>query len=805
MPARIGARRMEAAHARLRSGGLAIAGLDLDFVRGRYALNSPYRTSPADLPGWSFSRTGAGIAETAAGALVSFAAGVPRITDRGLLVEEGRTETAGNNSFAGVSPGLLTPGVPFGSGGFLVISHAAGLTATVIGTGQTDGIPWVDIRIQGTPSTSPHFSLDYQTGALAPAASVGQVWMNSVYLALVGGTFANVAGIALRALERAANNSIIGTVNTANIQSQVGSTLRRLSAQNAIVTAGTAKANGLVALSGSGAAVDYTLRIGLPSFQLGASLNSPIITAGSPATRGLDVADQALPLAPDEDVTLYAEVDFTAAPSNIERIAEWHNGTNAVGVLLFRNASSQLACNIRNGGEAVVGAGNPTSGVTRARLVASRTGSVYSFASNGAIIGKLTSPGMGALNLLRIGDTPFAAQRNVNDYVRNVRVLRQGCSDDDLRALTSPANDWTDLSSYLASLDDALMLDFADPDWMRTTPTGPTQPALANDNIGLALSRRLAGQNDLLSRYLAGQPELVVNGGFDTDLAAWSQANTGASNWTWDNGVARANTNGVDNARLRQVVPVTAGRSYLVNYSGEPISVSVGTSPGGVEMLAFGGRNRVFTATTNTAHLNFVTNGNGALLDNVTVKEVSRAAATQSFANLQPRWQGYGGARFDGLDDVLLTGYRAGAGANFIVAKARIQAAVSGNPVVALAGLRTNAGGRLFLGIRQTGGTVGGGVGGQNQDTIFGGQSILGREVVVGITQDGTTVRLFADGQQVYSGPQSGAVDTTVPLMVGGINTEGTAGFFTSSDVSRLVAGRDFLDLARFRQIASQL
>lgn len=71
-----------------KGGGVAIAGLDLDFVNGRYAWNSPYRASPADIPGWSFSRSGGGDAVSFNGQVQSFATGVPRIVPgRGLLIE----------------------------------------------------------------------------------------------------------------------------------------------------------------------------------------------------------------------------------------------------------------------------------------------------------------------------------------------------------------------------------------------------------------------------------------------------------------------------------------------------------------------------------------------------------------------------------------------------------------------------------------------------------------------------------------------------------------------------------------------
>jgi len=70
------------------------AGLDLNFAGGVFSLNNTRTDSPANIPGWSFSRTdtnGTATALDLAGNVIQFATGVPRITNRGILVEEART------------------------------------------------------------------------------------------------------------------------------------------------------------------------------------------------------------------------------------------------------------------------------------------------------------------------------------------------------------------------------------------------------------------------------------------------------------------------------------------------------------------------------------------------------------------------------------------------------------------------------------------------------------------------------------------------------------------------------------------
>jgi hypothetical protein len=77
------------------------AGLDLNFAGGVFSLNNTRTDSPANIPGWSFLRTdtnGTATALDLAGNVIQFATGVPRITNRGILVEEARTNLLLNSA-----------------------------------------------------------------------------------------------------------------------------------------------------------------------------------------------------------------------------------------------------------------------------------------------------------------------------------------------------------------------------------------------------------------------------------------------------------------------------------------------------------------------------------------------------------------------------------------------------------------------------------------------------------------------------------------------------------------------------------
>lgn len=69
------------------------ASLEIDFTTNSASYLGS-KTRPAALPGWNFARASSGYAETRGGQLLLFGAGEPRITDKGLLVEEARTNLA---------------------------------------------------------------------------------------------------------------------------------------------------------------------------------------------------------------------------------------------------------------------------------------------------------------------------------------------------------------------------------------------------------------------------------------------------------------------------------------------------------------------------------------------------------------------------------------------------------------------------------------------------------------------------------------------------------------------------------------
>lgn len=369
--------------------------------------------------------------------------------------------------------------------------------------------------------------------------------------------------------------------------------------------------------------------------------------------------------------------------------------------------------------------------------------------------------------------------------------------------LNKGVGDW--LTAYLASLSDGLYIDTTKTDRFFQENTGATLADDVGEAMGLALDQRL-WSGLTLAQLLAAQSELAVNGNFAADLSGWTDASTAPSTVIWSAGKALWQTDGSNNARLRQsIAGLTIGATYRVAKTGGA-NLTLGTSAGGTQYTAsftYDGA-FYFVATSATLWLNAVQSANGVVLDNVSVKLVPGNHALQATGTLKPTRQTTG-AKFDGSDDNWLPPYRSGGAGDFIVALVNVPASVPTTAIVA--GARAAADTQFALGFSATLGRTIAGVG--SVATGAGGLSgtinRLGSQVVIGLSANGSLVRLFDDDTQVIETAQSGSIDTTVPYRIGCFNDGGAAGVFFGGSVEKIATGRDFLDLPRYLQIRNRL
>lgn len=365
--------------------------------------------------------------------LIAFGPNVPRITDAGFTVEGVATETCGNSGFSGVSTGALTSGTSFGAGSFLTPEIAAGVTASIVATGTANGSPYIDIQVQGTPAASPHFQIQYQSNATSPAALTGEQWAVSIYAQLVGGSFTGVSAASLRCLELTAANAVVATQQSAVTIDGVWGRKETVLALAGGAT--TAKVRGLLAFSGSGVAVNYTVRLQLPNLQKASQVTSPIPTFGTAVTRAADnpyiTGLGAILTAP---FTMAVEAYLPAGDGATRVIAMAGDGTVNNRVAMERNSTNDAPVFEITGGVYQPGGGGP-SGQTGARtlkMAARARTSAFARSINGSFTSATgaTPPPASRIDIGQLG-----SGLHLNGQIRKL-VIQADTSDEQLRLLT---------------------------------------------------------------------------------------------------------------------------------------------------------------------------------------------------------------------------------------------------------------------------------------------------------------------------------------------------------------------------------
>jgi hypothetical protein len=245
-------------------------------------------TSFADM--FDYSRASSAGCIGADGTLSTAAADTPRFDysngRRQLLLEGPSTNTIRNNTMLGAAAGII------GSGGALPTnwtSGGTGLTRTVIGTGTSKGVDYVDIRFHGTIADGNGAMLSCE-GTQEIAALTAERWSMSTWLALVGGSLSSATGLRLTFREGTTAGGFVLQTIGADIKSLIGSGLKRFGFSAPLAGgATTAFVQPRVSVAATTSTVlDFTLRIGLPQCERQGQSTSAIRTSGTAVTRAAD-------------------------------------------------------------------------------------------------------------------------------------------------------------------------------------------------------------------------------------------------------------------------------------------------------------------------------------------------------------------------------------------------------------------------------------------------------------------------------------------------------------------------------------
>lgn len=409
-----------------RGGGLpgwALVGaaLDLDFQRGRF-MSARKQRSFADL--FSFSRNSVGMAQKLDGSWETFAANEPRITDKGILIEEARTNVVKNSTMVGGvdgAPGTKPTHWPDIASVGLIITRSFGVEG---------GLPYFQVRLNGTASSN-NVRIEFdETGA---AASDGQTWTGSFIARLVAGALpAEVRQLRILGLVTAFDE--VGTTISITSSDQLFQRSRTLAGGFTVV-------RHVLRLGLSvGQTYDFTLRFKAIQLEQGAFATSPIPTSGSAVTRPNDVCSISGLSGLDAAHTLYAAavpqspVSDTTNRSSVQLEKDGNNRT-----VLFRGATNGYAnVALITGAVTQAGFNNTTpygpdafmpiaAGVQENNVRASFDGALSITDPNATLPTGVT--------ILRIGTT---AGPYFNGYVARVSLWASRLLDATVEALTEP-------------------------------------------------------------------------------------------------------------------------------------------------------------------------------------------------------------------------------------------------------------------------------------------------------------------------------------------------------------------------------
>jgi hypothetical protein len=273
--------------------------LAMDFIGGAYSLNgTAYGTLSSFLSaaGGTFSRSSAATYFDSSGTMQTASANTPRFDHdpathaaKGILIEQSRTNYIRNSTMQGAVVG--TPGtMPTNwtrAGG----TGTGTITAHVVGSGTTGGLAYTDYRIFGTSAASGFTYYNLTFGPTAHiAASSGQTWTDSLYLALVGGTSTNITNVTQNTSLFSGGSYLGEMFSPSNRLPSLTGTLQRFALMGTISNASTTNIQPLIQINFPvSSAIDITLRIAAPQLELGTFGTSFIPTTNAAATRAADV------------------------------------------------------------------------------------------------------------------------------------------------------------------------------------------------------------------------------------------------------------------------------------------------------------------------------------------------------------------------------------------------------------------------------------------------------------------------------------------------------------------------------------
>jgi len=392
----------------------------------------------------TFTRASTGTYFNSAGTLTTAAINEARfdynpstLAAQGLLIEESRTNSIRNNTMVGAVAG--TPGTA--PTNWAVATTGGGVTREIVGTGTESGINYIDIRVSGTTTAALFFGIQTD-GNTQVAALNGQNWNSTFYVRLVAGSLTNITQVNHVIKFNDAGGAPLTFGTGGIVPTSAALNTQRFSRLAAASNASTAFVAQLLQIeANSGAAIDITLRIGLPQLEQGAFATSVIPTTTTALTRSADVAsvNTLSPWFNSVNGTLYVQgilVGGTNFPYQAALVGSNANN-DSIGVN-WTAASGQMRFTVRSGGvaQADVAAGSNKSAGSSYKVAGRYAANDFQAAIDGSLGTPDTSGSVPTITALSLGG-PVSFQPGASVWLQRVTYYPRPLANADLQAITA--------------------------------------------------------------------------------------------------------------------------------------------------------------------------------------------------------------------------------------------------------------------------------------------------------------------------------------------------------------------------------